>query len=69
LDDQPSWIVLDDLNIFIWPGYDLRPISGQKDRYHYGLPPKLFESIVRKFSELLRQGQAVQTSRDDATLP
>lgn len=23
LDDQPSWIVLDDLNVFTWPGYDL----------------------------------------------
>jgi len=65
LDDQPSWIVLDDLNIFTWPGYDLRPVPDQKDRYHYGLlPPKLFESVVRKFSELRRQGRAAHISRD-----
>jgi hypothetical protein len=70
LDNQPSWIVLDDLNVFTWPGYDLRPVPGQKDRYHYGLlPPKLFESVVRKFSELRRQGQAARTSRDDEALP
>lgn len=25
LDDQPSWIVLDDFNVFTWPGFDLRP--------------------------------------------
>ncbi len=70
LDDQPSWIVLDDLNIFTWPGYDLRPVPDQKDRYHYGLlPPRLFEGIIRKFSELQRQGQAARTSRDDEATP
>jgi hypothetical protein len=69
LDDQPSWIVLDDFNVFTWPGYDLRPVPAQKDRYHYGLlPPKLFESIIRKFSELRHQGQAARTSRDDETM-
>lgn len=67
LDDQPSWIVLDEFNVFTWPGFDLRPVAGQKDRYHYGLlPPKLFEGIVRRFSELRRQGQAAAISRDDA---
>ncbi len=66
LDDHPSWIVLDDFNVFTWPGYDLRPVPGQKGRYHYGvLPPKLFESIIAKFSELRRRGQAAHTSRDD----
>jgi hypothetical protein len=70
LDDQPSWIVLDDFNVFTWPGYDLRPVPGQKDRYHYGLlPPRFFESIIRKFSELRRQGRTAQTSRDDEALP
>jgi len=70
LDDQPSWIVLDDFNVFTWPGYDLRPVAGQKDRYHYGLlPPRFFESIIRKFSELRRQGQAARTSRDDEAVP
>jgi hypothetical protein len=48
LDDQPSWIVLDDFNVFTWPGYDLRPVTGPKDRYHYGLlPPRFFEDIIR----------------------
>src|ERR1700688_3773758 len=55
LDDQPSWIVLDDFNVFTWPGYDLRPVAGQKDRYHYGLlPPNFFGSIIRKVSALWR---------------
>jgi hypothetical protein len=70
MDDQPSWIVVDDFNVFTWPGYDLRPTPGQKGRYHYGLVPRrLFESIIRKFSELRRQGQAARTSRDDQASP
>jgi hypothetical protein len=60
-----AWIVLDDFNVSTWPGCDLRPVPGQTGCYHYGLlPPRLFESIVRKFSALRRQGQAAHTSRD-----
>lgn len=70
LDDQPSWIVLDDFNVFTWPGYDLRPIPSQKDIYHYGLlPPALFKTLIGKFSELRLQGEAAQTSRDDTSSP
>jgi hypothetical protein len=69
LDDEPSWVVVDDFNVFTWPGYDLRLVPGQKDRYHYGLlPPRLFADIIRRFSELRRQGGAARTSRDDETL-
>jgi hypothetical protein len=28
LDDQPSWIVITELNDFVWPGVDLVPIPG-----------------------------------------
>jgi hypothetical protein len=67
LDDQPSWIVLDDFNVFTWPGFDLRPVPGQKGRYDYGfLPPRLFHNIIAKFAELRRQGKTLDTSRDEA---
>lgn len=70
LDDQPSWIVLDDLNVFTWPGFDLRPVSGQPQKYHYGfLPPRIFGSLVQKFSELRRRGNLAQTSRDEKSSP
>ena len=66
LDDQPSWIVLDDLNVFTWPGFDLRTVPGQQDRYHYGfLPPKLFDSVIRQFTQLRRQDRWAQTLRDE----
>ena len=46
LDDQPSWIVISELNDFVWPGPDLRPIPGKTDRYDYGvLPPSFFRKL------------------------
>jgi uncharacterized protein YifN (PemK superfamily) len=47
LDDKPSWVITDELNQFIWPGYDLRPVSRQApERFHYGfLPTDLFHAV------------------------
>lgn len=43
LDDERSWIVLDEVNQFNWPGFDVRPLPGSRDRYTYGfVPPKLY---------------------------
>ena len=67
LDSERSWIVLDDFNIFTWPGFDLAPVPGTKGKYEYGLlPPGLFRTIIGKFAELRRQGRTIQTSRDEA---
>jgi uncharacterized protein YifN (PemK superfamily) len=64
LDADQSWIILDDFNEFIWPGYDLRPISGKAGAYDYGfLPPVLFKQIVGKIIELRQKGLS-KTSRD-----
>ena len=55
LDSERSWVILDELNVFRWPGYDLRPIPDKDGRYDYGLlPPKFFESIVKKFAKRAR---------------
>jgi hypothetical protein len=46
LDSGRHWLRLDELNRFVWPGYDLRPIPGQPGRYGYGmLPPGLFRQL------------------------
>jgi PemK-like, MazF-like toxin of type II toxin-antitoxin system len=64
LDGERSWIVLDDFNEFLWPGYDLRPIPGKVGKYDYGLlPPALFKQIANKIIELRQQGLSV-ISRD-----
>ena len=66
LDSDASWVVLDDVNVFGWPGYDLRQVPGHAGRYDYGLlPPKFFEKIVQRFSELRQDEKVASTSRDD----
>jgi hypothetical protein len=40
LDAGRSWVVVSEVNRFVWPGVDLRPVPG-KGSYDYGvvLPP------------------------------
>src|SRR5688572_25041375 len=58
LDSERSWVVLDELNEFTWPGYDLRPISRLDRSVDYGfLPPKFFSQLIEKFTELETQGK------------
>lgn len=46
LDVGRHWIRLDELNRFVWPGFDLRPIPGRAGQFAYGmLPPGLFEQL------------------------
>ncbi|MEJ0047945.1 MAG: hypothetical protein WDN04_18855 [Rhodospirillales bacterium] len=51
LDDARSWVVVTELNRFVWPGPDLRPVSPRDaDRFDYGLlPPALFRTIRERF--------------------
>ena len=46
LDSGRHWLRLDELNRFVWPGFDLRPLPGRPSRYEYGmLPPGLFQQL------------------------
>jgi hypothetical protein len=48
LDDTPQWVVYDELNRFVWPGYDLRPVPGRAPSHAYGmLPEGLYNQILR----------------------
>lgn len=40
LDGERHWIRVDELNEFVWPGYDLRPVPGHPGSYAYGMLPK-----------------------------
>lgn len=55
LDDEQSWIVCSEVNRFIWPGPDLRRISGHSETtYSYGvLPPKLLTNATQKLIKSL----------------
>lgn len=55
LDSGRHWLRLDELNLFSWPGYDLRTIPGKPGIYAYGmLPQSLFEQIRRAILERQR---------------
>ena len=57
LDADASWIVLDEVNEFFWPGVDLRPVSRSKPGvWTFGvLPTEIFDEIQAKLRAILRQ--------------
>ncbi|MEP6836693.1 MAG: growth inhibitor PemK [Bradyrhizobium sp.] len=65
LDGERSWVMLDEGNRFLWPGYDLRPVPRSADRYDYGfLPPRLFSSMQERFRTIWKAGQSRPVPRD-----
>jgi hypothetical protein len=66
LDGQRSWIIASDLNRFIWPGVDLRPIQRGAQRYDYGLlPANLYRELRDKVLAIARAGRAAITARTE----
>lgn len=47
LDKDPSWVVTSEVNRFLWPGPDVRPVHPSlRGEYAYGyLPPGVFSQI------------------------
>jgi len=65
LDDKRSWVILDEVNQFTWPGYDLRPIPGNRTRYDFGFfPPRLFEKIKTAILDLFIKRRVKTIERD-----
>jgi hypothetical protein len=54
LDSGRSWIIISELNEFIWPGPDLRPaVSGDLGSVAFGfLPPGLFRVVRERYLAL-----------------
>jgi hypothetical protein len=67
LDDQPPWIMVTETNDFLWPGPDLRPISGTKpNRFDYGmLPPRFFDHLRDKILKAHLQRKLARVPRSD----
>jgi len=65
LDEAPSWIVTDDVNVFAWPGPDLRPVDRSEDgRLAYGfLPRTLTEALIAAVRDHARRKQIKQMPR------
>ena len=48
LDDHRSWIVVDELNVFVWPGFDLKPVpNSDPPTCEYGILPQSFFDMVK----------------------
>lgn len=58
LDTERSWIVITEANDFLWPGPDLRILSGHgPESVAYGmLPPKLFKILQGRLDARYRSG-------------
>ncbi len=65
LDEGPSWIVVTEVNRFIWPGPDLVPISRNSPmRFDYGvLPPGFFRTPRNSFVALARASRVRLVAR------
>jgi hypothetical protein len=56
LDGERSWIVLDEINDFIWPGHDLRPVPGASSRIDHGICRRVFSMRSEQRSSIWRGG-------------
>jgi len=72
LDDRPQWIYTDELNLFVWPGPDLRPaqwISRKRLVENTcvlgALPRDWFELVKQHFAESYRLRQLTPTKRTE----
>ena len=54
LDEQRSWVICSELNRFVWPGPDLRPVSRQRPGgFVYGtLPASFMRQVFERLSAL-----------------
>ncbi len=53
LDDQRSWVMVDEVNETAWPGFDLQPLPD--GRFTYGfIPPRLFGQIKDALREAVQ---------------
>ncbi len=64
VDRRRSWVCLDEVNAFIWPGYDLRRIPGTQKYDHGLLPEALFIRIRDGVVALHRARRLRQVTRD-----
>lgn len=67
LDDDPSWIIVSEVNRFVWPGPDLRSIARDDPaRFDYGfLPPALFEQVKQRLVSVARAQRLSTVARTD----
>lgn len=64
-DGGRHWVRLDELNRFIWPGYDLRPRADEPGRWDYGMLPGAFYARMKaRILQLDRERKNRVVTRD-----
>lgn len=63
LDDSRSWIVADDLNVFIWPGPDVRPIDNTRSIAYGHLPGGLTKALIAEVRRQVAIGKKILVKR------
>lgn len=64
LDQERSWIVLSEVNSFIWPGPDVRPIDGG-DPLYGAIPDWLLKDVQSAIGWRAGKRRLGMTRRDD----
>jgi hypothetical protein len=67
LDDGRSWIMTNELNVFAWPGPDLRPArNGEPQSVLVGaLPPNLFARVRDSYLKNVGRGRLAKVPRTE----
>jgi hypothetical protein len=65
LDGERSWIVVDEANVFAWPGPDLRflPDKGSESAVYGFLPPSFFRVVRDRFLAADQKNKAALVAR------
>jgi len=63
LDERPSWIVCDEVNLFEWPGFDLG-LTPARTRTYGMIPGSLLKRVQAAVTEVRARGALKITSRD-----
>ena len=63
LDEGPCWIVCNEVNAFVWPGFDIRPAPGGSP-VRGMMPRGLYERMRKLFLDLRAAGRAAMVKRD-----
>lgn len=65
LDQQRSWIMTTELNRFIWPGPDIRPVQADGSPLYGAIPAQLYEMLKTRILAKSRSSHFGMTKRSE----
>ncbi len=65
LDEERSWVIVSEINAFVWPGRDLRPVPGREpETFVYGrLSKAFFTRVLFQVQTLIRASRVERVGR------